>query len=170
MRKLSPYLFTFLVVAALALYLIFSSVGSPFRADFTPEPEEIAEEDSMRVFTGRVVMPDVDNILVLDNSAGRDVEKLALFFSGRATGLHWLVRPYFKKHRTKEDVIVGVNLTIDSLGHVTCGTIEYTNAEDDVFTESLRSHIEYFWRYRRSEVGKTELWLPIKFLAHYNRR
>lgn len=168
MRKLFPYLFSFITVLAAAVYFFCSNpVSSPWANVETPTEEETSEQDSARTFTGRVVMPDVENIMVLENSAGRDIEKLALFFSGRAAGLHWLARPYFKNYRAKDDIVVEVNLTVDSLGRIACGNIEYTNAKDETFRKSLQEHIEYYWRYRRSDSGKTEVWFPIVFRATY---
>ena len=168
MRKLLPYILSVVTVFAVAVYFFYSAPRFPLQAGFeNPVDEDVVEPDTPRTFTGRVVTPDAQNILVLENSADRDIEKLALFFSGRSAGLHWVARPYFKGNRVKEDVIVGINLTIDSLGRVTCGNIDYSNTEDRAFKESLQKHIEYYWRYRRSASGKTELWLPIRFLAAY---
>lgn len=167
MRKLFPYLLSFATVIAVVAYFLYSEPGFTLRANDDSVEEDVLEPDVPRAFTGRVVMPDAENILVLENGAARDIEKLALYFSGRSAGLHWLARPYFRNHHVKEDVIVGVNLTIDSLGRFACNEIEYTNAEGDAFKQSLREHIEYYWRYRRSEAGKTDLWLPIRFRAVY---
>ena len=168
MGKLLPYFFSFVVVAALAVFLFYSG----FRELLTvavPEPpvEELPAPEEPKAFTGRVVMPDSESILVLENSADRDIGKLATYLSGRAAGLHWLARPYFKKHRDAEDVIVGVRMTIDSLGCIACKEIEFTNAEDESLGESIRLHIETYWRYRKSEYGMTELWLPVRFRAVY---
>lgn len=168
MQKLLPYFFSFVVVAVLAIFLFYSG----FRDLFTvavPEPpvEEQPAPEEPKAFTGRVVMPDSESILVLENSADRDIKKVATYFSGRAAGLHWLARPYFKKHRDAEDVIVGIRMTIDSLGRITCNEIEYTNAEDESLKDTLQRHIEYYWRYRKSEYGTTELWIPIIFRAVY---
>lgn len=168
MQKLLPYFFSFVVVAVLAIFLFYSG----FRELFTvavPEPpvEEQPAPEEPKAFIGRVVMPDSESILVLENSANRDIKKVATYFSGRAAGLHWLARPYFKKHRDAEDVIVGIRMTIDSLGRITCNEIEYTNAEDESLKDTLQRHIEYYWRYRKSEYGTTEIWLPIRFRAVY---
>lgn len=168
MGKLLPYFFSFVVVAVLAVFLFYSG----FRELFTvavPEPpvEEQPAPEGPKAFTGRVVMPDSESILVLENSADRDIGKLSTYLSGRAAGLHWLARPYFKKRRDAEDVIVGVRMTIDSLGRIACKEIEFTNAEDESLGDSIRLHIEMYWRYRKSEYGTTELWLPIRFRAVY---
>ena len=168
MRKLLPYVFSFIAVAATAVFFFYSGMKNSF-AVVVPEPpaEEVPEPEEPRTFTGRVVMPDEESILVLENSAERDIEKIVTYLSGRAAGLHWLARPYFKKHKGAEDVIVGVRMTIDSLGRVTCNEIEYTNAEDDSLRDALQRHIEYYWLYRKSESGRTELWVPIIFRAVY---
>lgn len=170
MRKLLPYLFSFIVVAAMAVLLFYSSLKNVFAVVVPPEPtaeEELPAPEEPKTFTGRVVMPDEERILVLENSAGRDIEKIVTYLTGRTAGLHWLARPYFKKHRGSEDVIMGVRMTIDSLGRITCNEIEYTNAEDESLKDTLQRHIEYYWLYRKSESGKTELWVPIRFRAVY---
>ena len=168
MQKLLPYFFSFVVVAVLAIFLFYSGFRELFMVA-VPEPpvEELPAPEEPKAFTGRVVMPDSESILVLENSADRDIKKVATYFSGRAAGLHWLARPYFKKHRDAEDVIVGIRMTIDSLGRITCNEIEYTNAEDESLKDTLQRHIEYYWRYRKSEYGTTEIWLPIRFRAVY---
>ena len=162
-RRNFPLIVMFLLFAGM-LYVLFSVprfVPEPV-VPIVPEPEE-----DPAGFSGRVVMPDSESILVLENSAGRDIEKIVTYLTGRTAGLHWLARPYFKKHRGSEDVIMGVRMTIDSLGRITCNEIEYTNAEDESLKDTLQRHIEYYWLYRKSESGKTELWVPIRFRAVY---
>ena len=129
--------------------------------------EEPLEPDEPRTFYGRVVWPQVDDILVLSNSAERDIEKLAAYFEGRSAGLHWIAQSYFKKHRNSEDVVVGLGLAIDSLGNFACNKVEFTNAEDESLGEAIRLHIEAYWRYRKSEMGSTELWLPVRFKSKW---
>lgn len=168
MRKLFPYLLSFLAVVAAAVFFFYSDPGLSLRVGNAEPVEDAAPEpDTPRTFTGRVVMPDVENILVLENSADRDMEKIATYLLGRAAGLHWLARPYFRAHRGSDDVIVGVRMTIDSLGSIACDEIAYSNAEDESLKEALQGHIEHYWRYRKSESGKTELWVPIRFRAVY---
>lgn len=168
MRKLLPYLFSFIVVVSMAVVFFYSGLKNALTV-VVPEPPvgQSPAPEEPKTFTGRVVMPDEESILVLENSAGRDIEKIVTYLSGRIAGLHWLARPYFKKHRGSEDVIMGVRMTIDSLGHITCNEIEYTNAEDESLKDTLQRHIEYYWLYRKSESGKTELWVPIRFRAVY---
>lgn len=168
MRKLLPYVFSFLVVAAAAVLLFYTGMKNSLAAAVVEPPaEEAPAPEEPRSFTGRVVMPDEESILVLENSADRDIAKIVTYLSGRAAGLHWLARPYFKNHKSAEDVIVGVRMTIDSLGRIACNEIEYTNAEDESLKDALQRHIEYYWLYRKSESGKTELWVPIIFRAVY---
>ena len=114
MRKLLPYFFSVLtvVVAGIALfepYVRLRDVGA-VREMAEPVPE--AEE--FRSFSGRVVLPSVDDIYVLDNSAGRDIPAFVKYLEGRAAGLHWLARAYFKAHCGSGDVALGLRLTIDS--------------------------------------------------------
>ena len=170
MRKLLPYVFTFLTVAVAAAFLLRVGIGeiarpAPHAAE-PPAANQPAPEEP-RVFHGRVVLPSVDDILVLENSADRDMEKLLTYFEGRSAGLHWLARPYFKSRRNPEDVVMGLRLSLDSLGRFECVEIEFTNADDPEFKESVKTHIEHFWRYRKSQSGKTELWLPVIFRAVY---
>ena len=76
MRKLLPYLFSFVVVAAMAVLLFYSGLKNFFSVVVPPEPtaeEELPAPEEPKTFTGRVVMPDEESILVLENSAGRDI-------------------------------------------------------------------------------------------------
>ena len=84
-------------------------------------------------------------------------------------GLHWLARPYFKAHRGAGDVAMGVHLTIDSLGIFHCEEFQFSDAKDTTLEHDLREHIEFYWRYRRSTQGKTEIWFPIRWLEKYSR-
>lgn len=172
MRKLLPYLFTFLAVALTAAYIFYEGYRDLRRVTPVPHQQETVEEeplepDEPRTFYGRVVWPGIDDILVLSNSAERDIEKLAAYFEGRSAGLHWIAQSYFKKHRNSEDVVVGLGLAIDSLGNFACNKVEFTNAEDESLGEAIRLHIEAYWRYRKSEMGSTELWLPVRFKSKW---
>ena len=168
MRKLLPYVFTFLTVAVMVAYILHSGFDFGVRPVVAETPEIVSPApEEPRMFHGRVVLPPVEDILVLENSAERDMEKLATYFEGRSAGLHWLARPYFKSHKNSEDVVVGLHLSLDSLGRFECVEIEFTNAGDENFKQTVKDHIEHFWRYRRSTAGKTELWLPVIFRAVY---
>lgn len=169
MRKLLPYFFSFLtvVVAGIALfepYVRLRDVGA-VREMAEPVPE--AEE--FRSFSGRVVLPSVDDIYVLDNSAGRDIPAFVKYLEGRAAGLHWLARAYFKAHCGSGDVALGLRLTIDSLGVFHCGEFQFSDAKDRSLESDLREHIEFYWRYRRSTQGKTEIWFPIRWNEKFSR-
>ena len=171
MRSLLPYLFSFIAVAVTAAYIIYEG-SRDFGRIAQPPPEEpvveeIEPEEEPRPFHGRVELPAVEDILVLSNSAERDIEKLATYFEARSAGLHWIAQPYFKKYRPSDDVVVGLRLAIDSLGNFACKEMEFTNAEDDSLGESLRRHIDAYWRYRKSESGYTELWLPVRFKSKW---
>ena len=169
MRKLLPYLFSFIAVALLAAYTFYEGYREFKRV--TPPREPVVEEevlpDEPRTFYGRVVWPQVDDILVLSNSADRDIEKLYTYFEGRSAGLHWIAQSYFKSHKHSEDVVVGLRLAIDSLGRFTCNGMEFSNADDETLGEAIRLHIESYWRYRNSETGTTELWLPVRFKSKW---
>jgi len=167
----------FLLVLVAVLYFIYSVPHyDPVVEIEEEEEEELVEE----AFTGRVNMPSVDEIYVLDNSAGRDLNKIALFFEGRAAGLHYLSSEYFKKYRalkkarhgrkgrkSDNDVVIGLRLTLDSLGRFLNPQIMFSNTDDDVFKVKLLKHVEHFWRLPPSQTGKLEVWIPIRFLAFY---
>ena len=170
MRKLLPYLFSFLTVVAAAVALFW-----PYARLRDTGVAHVAEESvadtakEFRSFSGRVILPPVEDIFVLDNSAGRDMAAFAKYLEGRAAGLHWLARPYFKAHRGAGDVAMGVHLTIDSLGIFHCEEFQFSDAKDTTLEHDLREHIEFYWRYRRSTQGKTEIWFPIRWLEKYSR-
>ena len=72
----------------------------------SPKVEEFVPQS---YYKGRVPM--LDDLYVLENSAGRDVLKLGKSLQGRAAGLHWLVSQHFRTYN--DDVILGLKLTID---------------------------------------------------------
>ncbi len=170
MRKLLPYLFSFITVAALAAYIVYEGYRELSKVTPPPPKEEVVEEaepEEPQPFHGRVVFPPVDEILVLSNSADRDIEKLATYFESRSAGLHWIAQSYFRSHKHSDDVVVGLRLAIDSLGNVACNEMEFTNAEDESLGDAMRLHIKAYWRYRKSETGTTELWLPVRFKSNW---
>lgn len=169
MRKLLPYLFSLLTVALLAAYIFYEGYREFKRvtAPRAPVVEEEVVPDEPRTFSGRIELPPVEDILVLSNSADRDMERLYTFFEGRSAGLHWIAQSYFRSHRHSDDVVVGLRLAIDSLGRFTCNGMEFSNADDASLGEAIRLHIETYWRYRKSETGTTELWLPVRFKSKW---
>ena len=130
--------------------------------------EEVEEFVPHTYYRGRVLMPDVDELYVLENSAGRDVLKLGKSLQGRAAGLHWLATQHFRTN--DEDVLVGLKLTIDSTGHIDYPEILYCSTNDDDFKWKLIHHIRTYWVYPRSVGGITEFWFPVRWLAEYNNR
>lgn len=153
---------------------------------YAPEPVQIIEPDivSEPGFTGRVVMPKLEDIYVLDNSSGRDLRKLESFLQGRAAGLHFLSDKYFKskgkrkgKKNIKTDdfsegipvdgILVGVLLELDSLGTFNFKDFIFSNTENEKFKTELAEHIRYFWRYPRAAIGKLDFWIPIRFLPNH---
>ena len=169
-----PLIVMSLVFAGL-LYVLFSiprSVPKPV-VPFVPEPEEDAPG-----FSGRVVMPGIDDIYVLDNSAGRDIGQLVRFLQGRAAGLHYLAAEHFrnlrksrrssaKKDALADDVLVGVRMTLDSLGRFSLDEFVFSNKEDEAFKKAFTDHVQYYWRYPKSDSGKLEFWVPIRWMAEY---
>ena len=113
-------------------------------------------------------MPNLDDIYVLDNSAGRDVEALEKYIQGRAAGLHWLGQEHFKK-KGADDIRLGLHLVVDSLGIFSCKEILFSDADDETFEQKLKDHIEYFWRYKKSENGVTDFWIPLRWKAKYSK-
>ena len=141
----------------------------PYKAPLSHESEPtIIKQEKSKPFTGRMDMPNLDDIYVLDNSAGRDVEALEKYIQGRAAGLHWLGQEHFKK-KGADDIRLGLHLVVDSLGVFTCREILFSDADDEAFEQKLREHIEYFWRYKKSENGVTDFWIPLRWKAKYTK-
>ena len=172
MLKRNAPVLAFMLVFVAVLYFIYSVPHYEPVMDAEEEETELPAEDK---FAGRVIMPSIDEIYVLENTAGRDLNRLALFFEGRAAGLHFLSSEYFKKikssrkghafFKSDDDVIVGLRLTLDSLGRFVDPQIMFSDTDDDVFRVKLLKHIEYFWRMPPSVQGKLEIWIPIRFHA-----
>ena len=171
LKRNAPVLAIFLVFVAV-LYFVYSIPQYEPVVDVEEEEDEIVED----AFTGRVMMPSIDEIYVIENTAGRDLNKFALFLEGRAAGLHYLSSEYFKKikvHRkgnkyvkSDDDVFLGLHLTLDSLGRFKDPQIMFSNSDNDVFKVKLLKHVEYFWRLPPSKQGKLEIWIPIRFHAN----
>ena len=85
MLKRNAPLLAFALVFVAVLYFVYSIPQYEPIVD-VEEEEEVPEE----AFTGRVEMPSIDEIYVIENTAGRDLNKLAMFLEGRAAGLHYL--------------------------------------------------------------------------------
>jgi len=172
MLKRNAPLLTFLLVFVSVLYFVYSIPQYDPIVD-APDHEGGVVEDA---FVGRVEMPSIDEIYVIENTAGRDLNKLAMFLEGRAAGLHYLSSEYFKKvkvHRKEnrfvksdDDVFLGLHLTLDSLGRFMDPKIMFSDSDDDVFKVKLLKHVEYFWRLPPSKQGKLEIWIPIRFHAN----
>ena len=161
-----PLIVLFLVFLGL---LDFIWQVTPYKAPLSQEDESaVAGPEKSRAFTGRMDMPNLDDICVLDNSAGRDVEALEKYIQGRAAGLHWLGQEHFKK-KGADDIRLGLHLVVDSLGIFTCKEILFSDADDETFERKLKDHIEYFWRYKKSENGVTDFWIPLRWKAKYSK-
>ena len=168
MLKRNAPLLAFALVFVAVLYFVYSIPQYEPIVD-VEEEEDVAEE----AFTGRVEMPSIDEIYVIENTAGRDLNKLAMFLEGRAAGLHYLSSEYFKKARvarkghkffkSDDDVFLGLHLTLDSLGRFNDPQIMFTSSDNEVFKVKLLKHVEYFWRLPPSKQGKLEIWIPIRF-------
>jgi len=169
LKRNAPVLAFFLVFVAV-LYFVYSI--PQYEPVIEVEEEEDVVEDA---FTGRVMMPSIDEIYVIENTAGRDLNKLATFLQGRAAGLHYLSSEYFKKIRVRrkggryvksdDDVFLGLHLTLDSLGRFKDPQIMFSDSDNEVFKVKLLKHVEYFWRLPPSKQGKLEMWIPIRFHA-----
>lgn len=176
-RRNAPMI-AFLFVFIAMLYFIYSVP----RYEPIVEPEEKVEEEKVEdsSFRWRVDMPSIDEIYVLENTAGRDLNKLALFLEGRAAGLHYLSSEYFKKFKSSrkehsfskldDGVFLGLRLTLDSLGRFMNPQILFSDTDDDVFKVKLIKHVEYYWRLPPSRQGKLEMWIPIRFHASAGQR
>lgn len=173
MLKRNAPMFAFMLVFVAVLYFVYSIPRyEPIVEVEEEEKEDVVEES----FNGRVEMPSIDEIYVIENTAGRDLNKMATFLKGRAGGLHYLSSEHFKKmkvHRknhkfakSDDDVFLGLHLTLDSLGRFNEPKIMFSDSDDEVFTVKLLKHVEYFWRLPPSKQGKLEMWIPIRFHAH----
>jgi hypothetical protein len=170
-RRNAPMI-AFLFVFIAMLYFIYSV---PRYEPIVETVEEVKEDPVKDTFKGRVDMPSIDEIYVLENTAGRDLNKLALFLEGRAAGLHFLSSEYFKKlkssrkgrlpFKSDDDVFLGLRLTLDSLGRFMNPQILFSDTDDDIFKVKLLKHVEYYWRLPPSKQGKLEMWIPIRFHA-----
>ena len=160
--------FIFFLIFAFAGLLVGVYCIKPYHAPVSIVPVE--KEDPWHAFTGRVVMPSVDDFYVLENSADRDLEKFERFLQGRAAGLHWAASEHFKKHghsgrgEALPDVVLGIKLTLDSLGLFT-PEILFSNTEDENLKGQVLSQIQTYWRYPRSVGGRFVVWVPIVWKA-----
>lgn len=168
MRDL-PILFLIVVFAGLLFFLTQVKTGQPV-ASIVPEEPPVAQEG----FTGRVVMPSLDDFYVLENSAGRDLLQFEKFLQGRAAGLHYAAASHFKKKRgtkkrgkeTSPDVLMGLMLTLDSLGHFS-PEILFSNTDDENLKGLVLSQVQTYWRYPRSESGRLVVWVPVAWKSSY---
>ena len=94
MRNL-PIYFMVLVFAGMLFALSKVHIYTPVVLPAEPEPAPVEQEG----FTGRVIMPSLDDIYVLENTAGRDLVQFARFLKGRAAGLHYASAAYFKANQ-----------------------------------------------------------------------
>lgn len=164
MRNL-PIYFLILVFAGLMFALSRVQLYTPV-VTIEPEPAPVLPDDG---FTGRMVMPSIDDIYVLENTAGRDIVQFEKFLKGRAAGLHFASGAYFKTNRKsvrrESNAFMGIKLTLDSMGTFT-PEILFTNVQDENFKGLVLSQIQTYWRYPRSEQGKFVAWVPFVWKAN----
>ena len=164
-----PIFFLVLVFTGLLLGVCYIKPYKPV-VSIVPVAEE---EPQWHAFTGRVVMPSLDDMYVLGNSADRDLLQFDRFLQGRAAGLHFAAADYFKKHNcvatrgeNSPDVVLGIKLTLDSLG-IFEPEILFSNISDENFKGLVLSQIQTYWRYPRSEQGNLEVWVPVVWKSCY---
>lgn len=116
-------------------------------------------------FTGRMTMPNFQEIYVLENSANQNLQTFETFLRGRAAGLHWLSVEHFKNHNA--DILLGLKLTLDSLG-IFKSEIIYSNTDDKNFCNLLQWHISSYWHYPKSAHGKFIVMFPLIWRAKLN--
>lgn len=156
-----PIIFLVLVFAGLLFILSQIHQYSP-----VVSVEPVPEPEMQQSFTGRVVMPSLDDIYVLENSAGRDLLQFERFLQGRAAGFHFASSSYFKSHSPRKgkqgsgNVMMGIRLTLDSLG-VFSPEILFSNTDDKDFQDLVLSQIRTYWRYPRSAEGRLVVWVPV---------
>ena len=163
-RRNFPLIVLFLIFVGL-LDLLWQIPIYRIPAKDEPEMESVTPG---KPFTGRMDMPTLEDFYVLENSAGRDLSQLEKYIQGRAAGLHWLSQEHFR-NKKNDDISLGIHLVVDSLGVFRCLGIMFSDAGDPAFEEKLVQHIQYFWRYRKSENGKTEFWIPLRWKAKYSK-
>ncbi|MCF0223598.1 MAG: hypothetical protein HUK20_04950 [Fibrobacter sp.] len=150
-----PLILLSLVFLAMLSVLFVEFKDPPKAPSIEPKPIKIES------FTGRMIMPSIDDLYVLDNSSGRDLEQFIRFLQGRAAGLHYLASDVFKNKKQKENIELALKLTLDSLGHFAEPEILFSNIEDQAFQTLLKKHISTYWQYPRSTAGKFEAWVPM---------
>lgn len=177
-----------LVVYALVFVMLLYFMYSIPR--YTPVKKVEEESASLMLepheyFSGRVVIPTLDDIYVLGNTSERSLLQVVTFLQGRSAGLHFLASEHFKKVKVErrkqlrkssrypielgeeDDIHLGLRLTIDSLGRFVSPYILFSNTDDEIFKEKLLRHVEYFWRLPKCKKGKLEMWIPLRFRAQY---
>ena len=165
MRNL-PIYFLILVFAILMFALSRVQLYTPVANTESDAPAQVEPEG----FTGRMVMPSLDDIYVLDNSAGRDIVQFEKFLKGRAASLHFASAAYFKANRKNahkdSNAFMGIKLTLDSTGMIN-PEILFTNVDDENFKGLVLSQIQTYWRYPRSVQGKFVAWVPFVWKTDY---
>ena len=165
MRNL-PIYFLILVFAILMFALSRVQLYTPVANTESDAPAPVEQEG----FTGRMVMPSLDDIYVLDNSAGRDIVQFEKFLKGRAASLHFASTAYFKANRKNahkdSNAFMGIKLTLDSTGMFN-PEILFTNVDDENFKGLVLSQIQTYWRYPRSVQGKFVAWVPFVWKTNY---
>lgn len=172
-----PLILLALVIAAMVVMLLRIPQSAP-QVTIVPEPEPV----NQKAFVGRMIMPSLNDIYVLENSAGRDIVQIEKFLQGRAAGLHWLAADYFKQQRkfeksrsrkwmknaeTDGGVLMGIKLALDSLG-MFHPEILFCNVNDEALKALVVEHIQTFWRYPRSQGGTFEMWAPFVWKSAWN--
>lgn len=171
-----PLIFLVLVIAVMVVALLqIRQAPAAVVTIVPPEPEPV----NQKAYTGRMVMPTINDIYVLENSAGRDLVQIEKYLQGRAAGLHWLASEYFKaqkKIRKKSgrnpspaegNVVMGIKLTLDSLGQFE-PKILFSNVKNGELENLVQEHIQHFWRYTRSTSGRLEMWAPFVWKTDWN--
>lgn len=118
-------------------------------------------------FTGRMVMPAVEDIYVLENTSGRNLDQLEKFLQGRAAGLHYLSSAYFRQNKKSDDISMGIRMTLDSLGHFSVKEYMFASPDNEDFKNLVKAHIEHYWRYPRATEGSLDFWIPVRWKAKY---
>lgn len=160
-----------IIAAAVFVVVTVCVCVSLLSCDDESVPEEVSAAGSGEPFVGRMVMPSSADFVVLDNSAERDIEKIATFIQGRATGLHWVSSEHFLKESLSaakvHDIHINMMLTIDSLGHFSDVRIAYCDTEDKEMLDRLVDQISSLWMYRRSAKGVTKIEVPFTWTSKY---
>lgn len=143
------------------IFMIYEVLRIPTSVAVKALPTETTENlppDASRPFKGRVEMPGIENIYVMENTAGRDIGSIGKFLQGRAAGLHWLAS------KNLGEISLDLRLTVNAQGDFTLDEVMFSNLKEENFHQQLKEHIEYYWKLpKMKSEGVTQFWIPLRW-------